>query len=718
MSLVQPITSWFRRRVLWSTSAESWHERRVHWTMLLAAVALGLLYGLRGIALWTRADGSTVKFPHTPDWLLLTLAGLWLVAAVVLMRLGQLKLFGPVLFYDMIRSARRSRYFMLRGFYSLVLLLVLFFVWMTVPHLNITARERASRLAMDYFEIFSIVQLVAVILLTPAYVAGAVSEEKDKKTLEFLLATDLHNREIVLSKLLSRFAHLGLFLITGLPILSLLQFLGGIDPNLVLAGFGFTALTMLGIGGISILNSVIYKRPRDSIAISYFYVIAYFFITLLLFQYHMPAVFRAGPGPAASGEEAFFEVLYTGNIVVLLAKVFRSGIAGTLSADLPGLLGEYALFYGGLALICIVWAIARVRRIALRQTFARQKLSQQAKDRPPVGELPMLWKEVHVEGSLRLNWMAWTLVSLLVIGSFANPFVWLVEWTVIGTQWQEGTMVRDMNLWTRITGAAVGCLTILGVSIRAANSIGGERDRQTMDDLLASPLESTEILAAKFVGALCSIRLGLIWLIGIYAIGMITGGLHLFAFPLLLAAWFVFASAAALIGLGYSMACHTTLRATVFTVLTCAGLGVGHWLAWFCCGPILFFSGSSGDGAMYLVKFQAGMTPPVVLFVLGFSGAELRADGVSRDMAELLAFSIFGLFLWTLAGLFFWNGVLVPRFRALTGRAEGTDAERWHVRRAPALSDNEKAGAAAAGTAAAEAAAAEAAPRDAIKETI
>ena len=63
-------------------------------------------------------------------------------------------------------------------------------------------------------------------------------------------------------------------------------------------------------------------------------------------------------------------------------------------------------------------------------------------------------------------------------------------------------------------------------------------------------------------------------------------------------------------------------------------------------------------------------------------------------MAELLAFSIFGLFLWTLAGLFFWNGVLVPRFRALTGRAEGTDADRWHIRHesAPAA-NNEKAGA-------------------------
>src|SRR5262245_65542953 len=99
----------------------------------------------------------------------------------------------------MVPSSLRTRYFFLLGFYSLVLLLVLFFVWMNVSSHNLAPREQASRLAMDYFEIFTVVQLIAVILLTPAYVAGAISEEKDRKTLELLMATDLRNREIVLS---------------------------------------------------------------------------------------------------------------------------------------------------------------------------------------------------------------------------------------------------------------------------------------------------------------------------------------------------------------------------------------------------------------------------------------------------------------------------------------------------------------------------------------
>ena len=98
-------------------------------------------------------------------------------------------------------------------------------------------QQQAARMSENFFSMFMIVQLALVVLLTPAYVAGAISEEKDRKTMEFMLATDLANHEIVLSKLLSRLANMTLFLLTGLPILSVLQFLGGVDVQLMLAGF-------------------------------------------------------------------------------------------------------------------------------------------------------------------------------------------------------------------------------------------------------------------------------------------------------------------------------------------------------------------------------------------------------------------------------------------------------------------------------------------------
>src|SRR5438874_423724 len=85
----------------------------------------------------------------------------------------------------------------------------------------------------------------------------------------WLLGTHLGNHEIVLSKFGARLANLTLFLITGLPILTILQFLGGIDPDLVLVGFAATGLTMFGLGGVALFLSVVSQKPRDAIALTY-----------------------------------------------------------------------------------------------------------------------------------------------------------------------------------------------------------------------------------------------------------------------------------------------------------------------------------------------------------------------------------------------------------------------------------------------------------------
>ena len=105
--------------------------------------------------------------------------------------------------------------------------------------------------------------------------------KKSGKHIEFVLATDLRNREIVLGKFVARLLHLTTLLLAGLPILSALQFMGGIDPNLLLAGFAGTGLTMLSIAGVSIFASTISRRTRDALLIVYLSMLAYVGLWLL-----------------------------------------------------------------------------------------------------------------------------------------------------------------------------------------------------------------------------------------------------------------------------------------------------------------------------------------------------------------------------------------------------------------------------------------------------
>ena len=184
----------------------------------------------------------------------------------MLFRRGWLKVFGPMLWYDLVRTGRRARTYLIRGAYLLILLAVLWMLYVNAwPHAGYRGaplNSQIARFAENFLYTFLTTQYVLMVLLTPAYTAGAIAEEKQKKTIQFILATDLRNHEIVLGKLGSRMAHLGLLLLAGLPVLSAVQFLGGVDPHLILAGFAGTAVTLASTAGVGILASVVARPSR------------------------------------------------------------------------------------------------------------------------------------------------------------------------------------------------------------------------------------------------------------------------------------------------------------------------------------------------------------------------------------------------------------------------------------------------------------------------
>jgi ABC-type transport system involved in multi-copper enzyme maturation permease subunit len=669
MSIAQACYTWVRQTVGWSNSRQSWEERIGLAILIAGAVGLWLLGGrltaVQSVLLW----------------------GFFILAAAILLRRGWLKLFGPVLFYDMVTSARRARYFALRCSYAGLLLLFLFITFVSTYKGGMTPEQQAGRLAQNYFETFMVIQILAVMLLTPAYVAGSVADEKVKKTLEFLLATDLRNREIVLSKLLSRLANLTLFVLTGLPILSLIMFLGGVDPNLVLAGFAATALTMAGLGGLSILNSVSFKRPRDAVTMTYMALVAYLALSFLAEAYFARSIYTTTVlfGTSLTVGD-FVHAFNSGNIFLSLPRVSDAARLGTLATEVPILLKSYGLFHGIIFVSGTILAVLRLRRVALKQMYGKTRKSSVRTSlfgRPAVGNQPMLWKEFFVEGGFRFNILAAVILALLLIGTLLPGLIIVFNWLMdpgrgggpLGDWWNMG---REMNVYIRLAGTGVAFLLLLGVAVRASTSISSERDRQTFDALLTTPIDSTTILWSKWLGAVLSFRLGWAWLAMIYGMGLLSGGLNLFSLPLLLASWFVYAGVFAVIGLWFSMTCRSTMRATVATLFTTVSLSIGHWLI---CLPLCYIPAMGGGRfGEDIAKFQAGITPPAVLGILAFSNEDFRMDFGRSEIAQMLFFSMFGVFLWAVAGLGFFFGVVNPRFRTLTGRQDFRTPEQVHRR--------------------------------------
>ncbi len=99
--------------------------------------------------------------------------------------------------------------------------------------------------------------------------AGIISDEYQRKTLHYLLASRLSSAEIVLGKLGARLVHAVAFVALGLPIVSLLMLYGGLNPVSILYVYVGTATMVLFAAGFSTLISILARRPRDAILASY-----------------------------------------------------------------------------------------------------------------------------------------------------------------------------------------------------------------------------------------------------------------------------------------------------------------------------------------------------------------------------------------------------------------------------------------------------------------
>src|SRR5262245_2685429 len=143
-------------------------------------------------------------------------------------------LFGPLVWWELVRLARRGHAARVRVLllYALLLGLVGFGVVWSYLHAGSPFRlflgespplpapqatEFAGWLALVLLE----AQLLLVAVVTPAYAVAAVAEEKDRQTLSLLLTTELNDHEIVWGKAVARVLFVLSAVAAGVPVVLL-----------------------------------------------------------------------------------------------------------------------------------------------------------------------------------------------------------------------------------------------------------------------------------------------------------------------------------------------------------------------------------------------------------------------------------------------------------------------------------------------------------------
>src|SRR5262249_33244036 len=151
---------WVRRKAAWSNSRQSWEER-VGLAIVLSGTAALLLFHARMPAVL-----------DAPAW------GALCLATVFLLRRCWLKLFGPILFSLCVCIARGAPLFVWPLFYALLLTAVLgwvYLMWTMESRDGSLPVREMTYFAETFFYTFMFIQLIVVVVLTPAYAAGAVA---------------------------------------------------------------------------------------------------------------------------------------------------------------------------------------------------------------------------------------------------------------------------------------------------------------------------------------------------------------------------------------------------------------------------------------------------------------------------------------------------------------------------------------------------------------
>jgi ABC-type transport system involved in multi-copper enzyme maturation permease subunit len=581
---------------------------------------------------------------------------------------------GPIFNVELLTSARRTRYFMVRAIYALVLLVALGLVYQSWA-ISLSYRDGGpdihsiADLSAAFFGVFSVIQLLAVTALGPALVAGTIATERERRTIEYLFASSLSNAEIVLGKLAARLVHVVYLVLAGVPILALMMLLGGIAPEALLSLTIITLVTVLAVSTLSIAISVWSPRARDAVTRSYLVLFVLLVIPLLV---------------SSLSHTAFYQVIepvnrqfMAANPFMVLTPIIAAASGSTASQGFASdMLFDFVR--NNLIFSCVLACAATlaVRRTHLRQrgkTARRRKWRLSHLIRPAVGRHPMLWKELFAEpAASRLGWAGRIATALIVLAVIALAvYVFFTAATSTFRYRAPGEQYAEFSL---PIGVVLGCLGLMMVAARAAGSITSEKERDCWTSLLSTPLEPTEIVWAKIAGSVWSLRGVVLLLLFVWGLGVLLDPKFLIVIPFLLGTFLLLAVYAAALGVRYSLKCRNSLRSMAATLAT--GLFVGG-LYFFCCMPVLIMGSGRGPEKLAML-----MCAPCVPFLLALPGIvyTMGEHSMRGDEGGLMVFAYLlgvGGYLTTAIVL---ASSAIARFDALSGRSH---PKYWSLKRPP-----------------------------------
>ena len=417
---------------------------------------------------------------------------------------------GPIFDKELRVSSRRRRNYVLRCLYILVLTFFVAIVWLGVVQYQSNSTFQQSRMAVAGKRIVSTVaifQFVAMQLLAIIMLSNAISDELYHRTLGLLMTTPINSLQIVMGKVLSRLLQLLQLLAITLPILAIVRLLGGVSWDFLLSSLCITLTAALFAGSLSLFLSI---RNRLS------YGVVLRTVGLLCCLYFLLPATLVAMGEFVLPRFGFHPDRHPRLLFALSGLFAKSNPVygmGEMTRQMMTPAGRVFPYYWpvqcgvmlGLSAVVLAWAVAVVRKVALRQatgqlteremTGTTRKAGKRASRKrfSPIRRVrgpAIVWRELRapfIQGIDNRNsyiGLAMTIGALLV--------------TYLATASQD-CLDEDF-----VHVSYVMLFLFLGGVVNvifAATRITTEKESQSWLLLLATPLSDWDILFGKAVSA-------------------------------------------------------------------------------------------------------------------------------------------------------------------------------------------------------------------------
>ena len=400
-------------------------------------------------------------------------------------------LVGPVFSREVTTTPRSWRHFFSRATYVAALFGLVVTAWLI---LMVEGLDDLSRFGAGIFSLLAPLQMTMAMVFSALLTASAVAQEKDRRTFELLLMTNLSNAELVLGSLLASMLGVLVLIAASVPLFMILTLLGGVSYPQIVRVIAVTVAVAALSGSIGSMIALWREKTFQSLALT----------ALVLVMWVILGEATAGGqlGAFWSGTSTEHWATAISPLRATLGAMHPFPAAADVMSWCRGPVNLFLILSIGATVLVNLWAIARVRvwnptrAVVLRNEDAEEQEGSEAaavskRRSREVWDNPILWREI----------CTWAYGKKILIVRFAYLLIFALCAAALFEALGNGG-AATASLVSPLAKPLVS-LVVLGlvlVNALAVTSLTNERDLRALDLLLVTDLTPKEIIYGKLGG--------------------------------------------------------------------------------------------------------------------------------------------------------------------------------------------------------------------------